>query len=71
LYSDTHPFFHTIKDTSRYAVRYDLIRRYQEAFVNKMLSYSLHYGHVLYCMNNETSSEAGWGQYWINLLPSP
>jgi hypothetical protein len=68
LYSDTHPFFHTIKDTSRYAVRYDLIRRYQEAFVNKMLSYSLHYGHVLYCMNNETSSEAGWGQYWINLI---
>jgi hypothetical protein len=36
-----------------------LIRRYQEAFVDKMLSYSLPYGHVLYCMNNETSTPPG------------
>jgi hypothetical protein len=33
-----------------------------------MLSYSLPYGHVLYCMNNETSSEAGWGQFWIRWI---
>ena len=33
-----------------------------------MLSYSLPYGHILYCMNNETSSEAGWGQYWIQFI---
>jgi hypothetical protein len=68
LYSDTHPFFHTIKGTSRYAGRYDLIRKHQEAFVDKMLSYSLPYGHVLYCMNNETSSEAGWGRHWIKFI---
>jgi len=68
LYRDEHPFFHTIKGTSHYTDRYDLIRSYQEAFVDKMLSYSLPYGHVLYCMNNETSSEAGWGQYWIQFI---
>ena len=68
LFNDTHPFFHAVKGTSRYISRYDLIREYQEAFVAKMLSYSLDYGHVLYCMNNETSSEAGWGQYWIEFI---
>jgi hypothetical protein len=68
LYRDEHPFFHTIKGTSHYIDRYELIRKYQEAFVDKMLSYSLPYGHVLYCMNNETSSEAGWGQYWIQFI---
>jgi len=68
LYQDEHPFFHTIKGTSHYISRYDMIRKYQEAFVAKMLSYSLPYGHVLYCMNNETSSEADWGKYWIQFV---
>jgi hypothetical protein len=68
LYNDSHPFFHAVKGTSHYKSRYDLIRGYQEAFVAKMLSYSLPYGHVLYCMNNETSSEAGWGRYWIRFI---
>ncbi|MDI6451658.1 hypothetical protein [Anaerobaca lacustris] len=68
LYRDAHPFFHTIEGTRHYESRYDLTRRYQEKFVDKMLSYSLPYGHVLYCMNNETSSEAGWGRFWINFI---
>jgi hypothetical protein len=68
LYRDTHPFFHTIPGTSRYNSRYDLIRKHQEAFVDKLLSYSLPYGHVLYCMNNETSSEAGWGKFWMHFI---
>jgi len=68
LYRDEHPFFHTIKGTRQYTSRYEVIRKHQEAFVDKMLSYSLPYGHVLYCMNNETSSEAGWGQFWIRYI---
>jgi hypothetical protein len=68
LIGDKHPFFHTIKGTSHYIDRYELIRKYQGAFVDKMLSHSLPYGNVLYCMNNETSSEAGWGQYWIQFI---
>lgn len=66
LFSDEHPFFHTVKGTSRYMHCYELIRKHQEAFVAQMLSYSLRFGHVLYCINNETSSEAGWGKFWID-----
>ncbi len=65
---DRQPFFHTIKGMPRYQAKLERIRRYQEAFVDKMLSYSLSYGHVLYCMNNETSTPAPWGQYWIERI---
>jgi len=66
--SDLQPFFHSIPDMPLYTTELDLIRKYQEAFVNKMLSYSLNYGHVLYCMNNETTTPRAWGQYWINFI---
>lgn len=65
---DLQPFFHSNKDMPRYHKRLDLIRQYQQAFVAKMLSYSLDYGHVLYCMDNETSTPAKWGQYWIQFI---
>ena len=65
---DLQPFFHSIKGMPRYDKKLDLIRTYQEAFVAKMLSYSLDYGHVLYCMDNETSTPAQWGQYWIQFI---
>jgi hypothetical protein len=65
---DLQPFFHSIKGMTRYSKKLDRIRMYQEAFVAKMLSYSLDYGHVLYCMDNETSTPAQWGQYWIRFI---
>jgi hypothetical protein len=65
---DLQPFFHSIKGMPRYSSKLDRIRMYQEAFVSKMLSYSLDYGHVLYCMDNETSTPAQWGQYWIRYI---
>jgi len=65
---DLQPFFHSIPGMPRYDKKLDLIRIYQEAFVAKMLSYSLDSGHVLYCMDNETSTPAAWGQYWIELI---
>ncbi|HPE74668.1 MAG TPA: hypothetical protein PLC80_01190 [Draconibacterium sp.] len=68
--SDKQPFFHSIPGLPAYNSKLDLIRKYQEVFVEKMLSYSLNYGHVLYCMNNETSTPAEWGQYWINFIRS-
>jgi len=67
---DLQPFFHSIKGMPRYNKKLDRIRRYQEAFVARMLSYSLDYGHVLYCMDNETSTPARWGQYWIEFIKS-
>jgi len=40
------------------------VLKYQRRFVDKMLSYSLKFGHVLYCMDNETSATPQWGKYW-------
>ena len=65
---DLQPFFHSIKGMARYGKKLDVIRRYQQAFVAKMLSYSLDHGHVLYCMDNETSTPAEWGKYWIEFI---
>ncbi len=65
---DRQPFFHSIPGMAGYAPKIDLVRRYQEAFVSKMLSYSLKYGNVLYCMDNETSTPADWGKYWIEFI---
>ncbi len=65
---DLQPFFHSIKGMKRYSRKLDGIRMRQEAFVSRMLSYSLNYGHVLYCMDNETSTPAQWGQYWIEFI---
>ncbi len=44
----------------------EIVLGYQKKFIDKMLSYSLRHGHVLYCMDNETSGEAAWGEYWAN-----
>jgi len=63
---DQQPFFHTIPAMEKYQKRYDVVRKYQERFVDKLLSYSLPCGNVLYCMNNETSTPPKWGRYWID-----
>ena len=52
----------------RYRTELDLVRKYQEKFVGKMLSYSLGYGNVLYCMDNETSTPPEWGKYWMKFI---
>lgn len=59
-----HMFFYTppaLKDLR-------IARKYQEAFVEKMLSVSLAYPNVLYCMNNETGEPPEWGQYWAKFI---
>lgn len=66
--ADEQPFFHSVPGLKQYREKYDLIRGFQEKFVDKMLSYSLKHGNVLYCMNNETSTPAIWGQYWIEFI---
>lgn len=65
---DKHPFFHTVPGMSRYKKQYDIIRKHQEKFVEKMLSYSLDYPNVLYCMNNETSTPVKWGRFWMSFI---
>jgi hypothetical protein len=46
----------------------ELVLRYQRAFVDKLLSHSLAYPHVLYCMNNETGERVEWGDYWASYV---
>lgn len=36
----------------------------QRRFVDAMLDRTLPYGHVLYCIDNETSGEEAWAIYW-------
>ncbi len=66
--SDLQPFFHTVKGMPKYSPALEIVRRYQEKLVDKMLSYSLDYGNVLYCMDNETSTPPGWGLYWMRYI---
>ena len=66
--SDEQPFFHTIPGMPRYEPRLDVVRATQERFVDKLLSVSLDYGNVLYCMDNETSSPMQWGQHWMSFI---
>ncbi len=58
--SNENPFFRTVPalDDNR------TVLRYQQAFVDTMLSISLRYPNVLYCIDNETSASPLWGRYW-------
>ncbi len=46
----------------------EVVLKYQEKFVDKLLSETLPYGHILYCMDNETAVTAAWGEYWSNYI---
>lgn len=67
---DTHPtrtensFFWSVPKENNE----QLVLKYQRKFVDKLLSYSLAYDHVLYCMDNETSVTPNWGAYWSNYI---
>jgi len=41
---------------------------YQQRFVDQLLYYSLQYGNVLYCIDNETSVTADWGRFWSEYI---
>jgi hypothetical protein len=45
-----------------------LLLRYQHAFIDHLLSISLKYPNVLYCMDNETNEPPEWGAYWAGYL---
>lgn len=58
------PFFDTVPALENN----ETVLRFQRAQVDRMLSYSLEYGHVLYCIDNETSGSPEWGRYWASHL---
>jgi hypothetical protein len=59
-----HAFFRTVPELDNN----ERVLRYQQAFVDKLLSYSLAYPHLLYCMNNETGERVEWGDYWAKYV---
>ena len=54
------PFFYTVPKLRNNST----VLRYQIAQIDKLLSYSLKHGHVLYCIDNETSGSEEWGKFW-------
>lgn len=58
------PFFYTVPGLKNNRI----LLKYQEAFVKKILSISLNYGNVLYCIDNETKGAEEWADYWAEFI---
>jgi len=41
---------------------------YQQLFVDKLLTHSLEFNNVLYCIDNETSVTSEWGKFWSEYI---
>jgi len=61
-----HPsdFFHSVPDEKNLTV----VLEHQERFVEKLLSHTLEYDHVLYCMDNETAAPPSWARHWASRI---
>ena len=44
------------------------VLKYQQKFIDKILSYTLDFPNILYCMDNETSVTPEWGWYWSGYI---
>ena len=58
--ANEQPFFYTVPSLQN---NHTLLR-FQIAQIDKLLSYSLDHGNVLYCIDNETSGSEEWGKFW-------
>jgi hypothetical protein len=63
-YPPPHPFFQSVPALENN----EFLLPYQRAFIDKILSYSLRYDHVLYNMNNETQEPNEWGEFWAEYV---
>ena len=59
-----NPFFWTVPEEHNLTA----VLRYQQRFVDRILSHTLRYDHVLYCMDNETMVTPKWGEYWARYV---
>lgn len=62
----SHDFFFSVPKLNNDRV----LLGYQQRFVDKLLSFSLQYDHVLYCMTNEIHRQFSpeWGWYWADYV---
>jgi len=59
-----NPFFRSVPALENNEV----LLAYQHQQVDRMLSVTLMYEHVLYCIDNETNESPEWGKYWSNYI---
>jgi hypothetical protein len=62
--SNEQPFFFTTPPQRHNKV----VLPFQQRVVDAMLDRTLKHGHVLYCIDNETSGEEGWAVYWADYI---
>ncbi|MHB0856439.1 MAG: hypothetical protein ACYC5M_02585 [Anaerolineae bacterium] len=62
--SAINPFFETVPALHNNR----RILCYQQAYVDRLLSISLGFDHVLYCIDNETNAHPEWPAYWAQYL---
>jgi len=58
------PFFFTVPELNNNEV----ILKYQKEFVKKLLSHSLKYDNILYCIDNEISGVEEWATFWAGFV---
>ena len=67
---DSHPsaakndFFRSVPKKNNQ----EIVLKYQQKYVDKLLAETLPYGHILYCMDNETAVTPAWGEYWSTYI---
>ncbi|WP_194777528.1 hypothetical protein [Pararhodonellum marinum] len=59
-----HAFFRTVPDLDNN----EMVLSYQQAYVDQLLSISLPFPNVIYCINNESGEELAWSNYWAAYL---
>jgi hypothetical protein len=65
-----NPFFLTVMPL-REPFDFDIkpvVLEYQQLYVDKLLSISLDYDHVLYVIDNETNTDPHWSKYWSQYI---
>tara|TARA_R110002049_G_scaffold38978_4_gene120405 strand:- start:7358 stop:8758 length:1401 start_codon:yes stop_codon:yes gene_type:complete len=62
--ANLQPFFFTTPRQNNNELLLDI----QKSYVNKLLSITLNYGHILYCIDNETSGAEEWSTFWARYI---
>jgi hypothetical protein len=61
---EDYPVFRTIPELDSVPV----VLKYQEALVERILAATFPFGHILYCISNESTSSEEWSRYWANFI---
>ena len=62
--ANQQPFFYSVPACQNN----QRLLRFQQDFVQQLLSITFQFDHVLYCMDNETSGTEEWGAYWADFI---